>query len=57
MNKNGKLMLDFAEENSLIILNGHTECNGTITWESRGRQSVIDYILINNEMPKQFMKN
>jgi len=56
MNKNGKLMLDFAEENSLIILNGHTECNGTITWESRGRQSVIDYILINDGMHKQFIK-
>ena len=32
MNKNGEAMLDFIYKYNLILLNGHAECLGEITW-------------------------
>ena len=31
------------------------ECEGEITWEQRGRKSVIDYILVNKNMHEKFI--
>ena len=44
MNKNGDMMLDLIDKNNLILLNGHPECKGEITWQQRERKSTIDYL-------------
>ena len=35
MNKNGDMMLDLIDKYNLILLNGHPECKGEITWQQR----------------------
>ena len=54
MNKNGELMLDLINNNNLIILNGHADCKGEITWQQRERKSTIDYLMVDEEMHKRF---
>ena len=54
MNKNGKLMLDLIDNNNLILLNGHADCKGEITWQQRERKSTIDYLMVDEEMHKRF---
>ena len=54
MNKNGELMLDLIDNNNLILLNGHADCKGEITWQQRERKSTIDYLMVDEEMHKRF---
>ena len=42
VNENGRLLLDFAENCQLEILN-NTIAEGRVTWAERGRESAIDY--------------
>ena len=53
-NKNGEILLDFIDKNNLIMLNGHADCKGEITWEQRNRKSVIDYIIDNKSLHNNF---
>ena len=55
MNKNGELLCNLIDKHTLVLLNGHPECEGEITWEQRGRKSVIDYILVNKNMHENFI--
>ena len=54
INKNGELLMELAEDNNLTILNGHVDCNGITTWEQNEKKSTIDYILVDQQMPKMF---
>ena len=36
MNKNGELLCNLIDKHTLVLLNGHPECEGEITWEQRG---------------------
>ena len=56
MNKNGELMLDLIDNNNLILLNGHADCKGEITWQQRERKSTIDYLMVDEEMHQRFKK-
>ena len=56
MNKNGDMMLDLIDRNNLILLNGHPECKGEITWQQRERKSTIDYLIIDTELHQRFEK-
>ena len=55
MNKNGELLYNLINKYNLILLNGHPECTGEITWEQKNKRSVIDYILVNNDMHESFI--
>ena len=55
MNKNGELLCNLIDKHTLVLLNGHPECEGEITWEQRGRKSIIDYILVNKNMHEKFI--
>ena len=55
MNKNGELLCNLIDKHTQVLLNGHPECEGEITWEQRGRKSVIDYILVNKNMHENFI--
>ena len=54
MNKNGELMLDLIDNNNLILLNGHPDCKGEVTWQQRERKSTIDYLIVDEEIHKRF---
>ena len=54
MNKNGDMMLDLIDRNNRILLNGHPECKGEITWQQRERKSTIDYLIIDTELHQRF---
>ena len=56
MNKNGELMLDLIDNNNIILLNGHADCIGEITWQQRERKSTIDYLMVDEEMHQRFKK-
>ena len=55
MNKNGELLYNLIDKHNLILLNGHPECTGEITWEQKNKRSVIDYILVNKDMHESFI--
>ncbi|KAG0715737.1 hypothetical protein GWK47_000111 [Chionoecetes opilio] len=48
VNGNGQLLLDFAEENELEILNV-TLAEGRVTWIGRENESAIDFMLVNRK--------
>lgn len=48
INRNGTLLLEFVEEYDSEILN-LTIAEGRVTWAERGRESAIDYILVNEK--------
>ena len=48
VNHNGKLLIDFAEEENMEILN-HTIGQGRVTWKGRLFESAIDYLLVNEK--------
>ena len=54
VSENGKLLIDFAERQSLKILNSSSKCSGVITRErvtvDRTEKSVIDFILACEEL-------
>ena len=50
------MMLDLIDKNKLILLNGHPECKGEITWQQRERKSTIHYIIIDTELHQRFEK-
>ena len=56
MNKKGDMMLDHIDKNNLILLNGHPECKGEITWQQRECKSIIDYLIIVAELHQRFEK-
>ena len=56
MNKNGELMLDLIDNNNLILLNGHADCKGEVTWQQREGKSTLDYLMVDKEMHQRFKK-
>ena len=56
LNKNGKTLLKFVEDNNLNILNLDQNCQGLITWKQNENNSVIDFALTNENMYKNFNK-
>ena len=48
-------MLDFIDKNNLILLNGHAECLGEITWLQNAKKCTIDYIVTNTDMQRRFV--
>ena len=52
INGNGELLLSFAEENDLEILNV-TMAEGRVTWRKNMCKSAIDYILVNENARKR----
>jgi hypothetical protein len=55
INRNRKLLIEFANEYNLEILN-ETIAEGKITWSARGQESAIDYVLVNEAMRKMTVK-
>lgn len=55
INKNGELLLELIDNNNLVMLNGHPDCIGEITWSQRERESTIDFVLVNNTLHKKFI--
>ena len=55
VNRNGQLLLDFAEVNELEILNA-TVAEGKVTWSDRQSESVIDYMVV-NDRARECVKN
>ena len=50
-NYNGKIFNKLIEDNCLILLNGLPDiCEGKYTWSSKKYKSVIDFVVMNNEM-------
>ncbi len=49
LDNNGKFILQLITEANLILLNDD-RCTGMYTWSQEPRKSVIDYVLVNNEM-------
>ena len=48
INLNGRRLTEFADDFDMEILN-HTIAQGKVTWEERGLQSAIDYIMVNGK--------
>ena len=48
INKNGRMLMDFAEDCEYEILN-HTIGQGKVTWKSRAFESAIDYMMVNQK--------
>ena len=55
-NQNGKLVNDFIENNSLVLLNCDPRCSGLITWEQRGQKSAIDFVIINELVSQRILQ-
>lgn len=51
---NGRMVLDWMTNYSLILLNGDEKCEGTNTWERGNQNSAIDFMLVNNKMYDRF---
>ena len=49
-NRNGKRLLNFSREEGFRIVNRDMQCKGKWTWSSGERQSIIDYVLVDNRM-------
>ena len=47
INNNGNLLMEFAENYDLEILN-HTISQGRVTWKERLSESAIDYVIVNH---------
>ena len=56
LNRNGKRVLSFGERYNLTLLNLDEKCTGEVTWEQNEKQSVIDFVLRNENMYANFMK-
>ena len=48
INRNGTRLLNFTREFGLRIVNRDVKCKGKWTWASGERQTIIDYILVDN---------
>ena len=55
VNKNGNRILDWMITFNLILLNGDANCSGEITWHSRGIDSAIDFVFVNNLMYDKYI--
>ena len=55
LNKNGERLLDLMEECRLIMLNLDESCTGEITREQGMHMSVIDFVLVNELLYKDFI--
>lgn len=47
--RNGDLMKELVENNSLEIGNLLEQCEGQITWQRKNQKSSIDFVLMNEE--------
>ena len=45
--ENGRQILDWISNMSMILLNLEEFCTGTYTWSRQGQKSAIDYVLVN----------
>ena len=50
INRNGTRLLNFTREYGLRIANRDVQCRGKWTWASGQRQTIIDYILVDNDI-------
>lgn len=50
LGNNGKFILDPMTEHNMILLNDDSRCTGTYTWNRDQQKSVIDYVLVNQDM-------
>ena len=53
-NENGRKIMELINNNNLILLNIDEKCQGTYTWERGNQKSVIDLVIVNNEMYNYF---
>lgn len=49
INRNGKMILEWMGNNSMIMLNDDLQCEGMYTWSRNEQKSVIDYALCNKK--------
>lgn len=56
INRNGTRLLNFTREYGLRIVNRDIQCKGKWTWASGDRQTIIDYILVDNEIFRMTQK-
>ena len=54
VNRNGELILDWMENYSLVMLNDDYKCTREITWSRNEQRSVIDYVLVTNQVYGKF---
>ena len=56
LNRNGKRVIDIIENFNLNLLNLDDKCNGELTWAQGEYNSVIDFVLANEDMYKDFVQ-
>ena len=56
VSKGGKKMLEVMEKERLVLANSLEKCEGTWTREENGKKSILDYILVNEEMADYITK-
>ena len=49
-------MLDLIDKHNLILLNGHPDCKGEITWQQREQKNTIDYLIMDAELHQRCEK-
>ena len=50
IDKNGEMIIEWMNDYNLTLLNAREETKGLYTWERGEQKSVIDYVLVNEEM-------
>ena len=52
---NGKMILEWMSNYSLILLNMDEKCQGVITWsrDYKNQHSAVDFVLVNNNKYKK----
>ena len=56
LNRNGKRVIDIIENFNCNLLNLDDKCNGELTWAQGEYNSVIDFVLANEDMYKDFVQ-
>ena len=54
--KAGKKLLDFVEKEGLAMGNSMGVCEGIWTWQERNSKSVVDYVIVDDELKEHIKK-
>ncbi|XP_068203640.1 probable inactive protein kinase DDB_G0270444 [Palaemon carinicauda] len=54
LDKNREMILDWVNDHGLVLLNGDLRCKGIYTCEKLQQKGIIDYVLVNEQIYKNF---
>ena len=54
--RNGDMILEWINNNNMVLLNLDDKCEGNITWQRNEQKSVIDYIIVKGNIYKNIIK-